>query len=103
MYRRIALLSAAAFALSPVTAPAHDGPHPTDAQIAHIAYTAGQIDVAAGKQALARSRNPAVRSFAEQMVRDHAAVNDQAVALVTKLGVTPEANETSAALSAQAE
>jgi putative membrane protein len=103
MFRKIALLSAAAFILSPVAAPAHDGPHPTDAQIAHIAYTAGQIDVTAGKQALARSRNPAVRSFAEQMVRDHAAVNDQAVALVTKLGVTPEANETSAALSAQAE
>ena len=103
MLRKIALLTAAAFALSAGSAVAHDGPHPTDAQIAHIAYTAGQIDIAAGKQALERSRNAAVRSFAEQMVRDHAAVNDQAVALVTKLGVKPEANETSAALSAQAQ
>lgn len=75
---------------------------PTDPQIAHIAYTAGTIDVAAGKQALARSHNKAVRAFASEMVRDHSAVNDQALALVKKLHVTPEANPTSAALSKQA-
>lgn len=72
---------------------------PNDAQIAHIAYTAGAIDVAAGKQALAKSKNAAVRAFAEEMVRDHNAVNDQALALVKKLGVTPQDNPTSAALS----
>jgi putative membrane protein len=72
---------------------------PNDAQIAHIAYTAGQIDVAAGKQALAKSHNKAVRDFAQEMVRDHTAVNQQALALVKKLGVTPQANPTSAALS----
>ena len=70
-----------------------------DAQIAHIAYTAGQIDIAAGKQALAKSKNKAVRVFAQEMVRDHAAVNVQALALVKKLHVTPEPNGTSAALS----
>lgn len=75
---------------------------PTDAQIAHIAYTASQIDVAAAKQALAKSKTPQVRAFAETMVRDHTAVNDQALALVKKLGVTPEANATSKALSDQA-
>lgn len=75
---------------------------PNDAQIAQIAYTAGQIDIDAGKQALAKSHDPAVRAFAEEMVRDHAAVNDQALALVGKLGVKPEANPTSTALSAQA-
>src|SRR3546814_3012316 len=36
------------------------------------------------------------------MVRDHAAVNDQALALVKKLGVAPAANGTSAALSEEA-
>src|SRR3546814_10962825 len=36
------------------------------------------------------------------MVRDHAAVNDQALALVKKLGVAPEATGTSAALSEEA-
>ncbi|HSQ95425.1 MAG TPA: DUF4142 domain-containing protein [Croceibacterium sp.] len=75
---------------------------PTDPQIAHIAYTAGAIDVAAGKQALARSHNKDVRSFAAEMVRDHSAVNDKALALVKKLHVTPEANPTSAGLSKQA-
>src|SRR3546814_5551541 len=81
---------------------AHDAAKPGDAQIAHIAYTAGQIDVDAGKQALAKSTNPAVRAFAEEMVRDHAAVNEKALALVKRLGVTPEANATSADLTAQA-
>jgi len=75
---------------------------PNDAQIAHIAYTAGALDVEAGKQALAISKNPEIRAFAEQMVKDHSAVNDQALALVKKLKVTPEDNATSKALSAQA-
>ena len=73
-----------------------------DAQIAHIAYAAGLIDVAAGKQALTKSNDKAVRAFAEEMVRDHAAVNDEALALVGKLGVTPQDNPTSAALNAAA-
>jgi putative membrane protein len=73
-----------------------------DAQIAHVAYTAGQIDVTAGRQALERSHNAEVRAFAETMVRDHTAVNEQALALVQRLHVTPEANPTSAALTKQA-
>jgi putative membrane protein len=75
---------------------------PSDPQIAHIAYTAGQIDVEAARQALARSHNANVRAFAETMVRDHEAVNRQALGLVQRLHVTPEANPTSAALTAQA-
>ena len=44
MLTKFTILGAAgALALS-AAAPAHDGPHPSDAQIAHIAYTAGQID-----------------------------------------------------------
>lgn len=74
----------------------------SDPQIAHIAYTAGQIDVAAANLALAKTTNPDVRAFAELMARDHAAVNDQALALVKRLKVTPEANATSEALTTQA-
>jgi len=73
-----------------------------DAQIAHIAYTAGNIDIAAGKQALAKSKDKAVREFASEMVRDHTAVNDKALALVKKLHVTPQDNPTSQALSKDA-
>ena len=85
-----------------LAAPAAYAQAPNDAQIAHIAYTAGTIDVAAGKQALAKSQNKAVRDFAQEMVRDHTAVNDQALALVKKLGVTPQDNPTSQALSKDA-
>jgi len=75
---------------------------PTDPQIAHIAYTAGQLDITAAKQALSKSKNKAVVGFAEDMVRDHEAVNKQALDLVKKLKVTPEDNDTSRALSKQA-
>jgi putative membrane protein len=75
---------------------------PTDPQIAHIAYTAGQLDIEAAKQAISKSTNKDVRDFAEDMVRDHTAVNQQALDLVTKLKVTPEDNDTSRALTKQA-
>jgi putative membrane protein len=75
---------------------------PTDPQIAHIAYTAGQLDIEAAKQAISKSTNKDVRAFAEDMARDHAAVNDKALALVKKLNVTPEDNDTSRALTKQA-
>jgi putative membrane protein len=94
---RTALFLAAGAALA-VAAPAQAAA-PTDPQIAHIAYTAGNIDIAAAKQALKMSKNAAVRSFAQEMVRDHTAVNNKALALVKKLHVTPEANSTSASLT----
>jgi putative membrane protein len=73
-------------------------PAPTDAQIAHIAYTAGQIDIDAAKLALAKSTNPVVVAFANDMLRDHTSVNEQALALVKKLNVTPQDNDTSKSL-----
>lgn len=88
-----ALLSSGAFA---------QGAKPTDPQIAHIAYTAGVIDVTAAKQALKKSNNKEVKAFASDMVRDHEAVNDKALALVKKLKVTPEDNDTSRTLSKNA-
>ena len=91
----VCLLSGAAFAQGTAK--------PTDPQIAHIAYTAGQLDIAAAKQALKKSKNKEVRAFANDMVRDHTAVNKQALALVKKLKVTPEDNDTSRALTKQAD
>ena len=99
---QVKFLAAAAMMLSTATA-AQSPPAMTDAQIAHTAYTAGTIDIAAAKLALERSRSTEVRGFAEAMVRDHEAVNQQALELVKKLGVTPEANGTSNALAGQAE
>jgi putative membrane protein len=91
----------AALILSPLPAAAQNA-KPTDPQIAHIAYTAGQIDIDAAKQALKKSKNKEVRAFAENMVKDHGAVNKQALSLVKKLKVTPQDNPTSQALTKQA-
>ena len=96
---RLTLQTLAIAASLGIAGPAIAADGPNDAQIAHIAYTAGTIDVAAGKQALAKSHNKAVREFASEMVRDHQAVNDKALALVKELKVTPEDNATSQALS----
>lgn len=93
--------AAGALALTCASATAEDA-KPNDAQIAHIAYTAGQIDIQAAELALRKSKNKDVRDFAENMVRDHKAVNDQALALVKKLNVTPKDNDTSKAIAKQA-
>jgi putative membrane protein len=76
---------------------------PTDPQIAHIVYTANLLDIEAAKQALQKSKNEGVRAFAQQMVGDHTTVNNQALALVKKLNVTPEDNPTSQSLKKQAD
>ena len=73
-----------------------------DAQIAHIVVTANSIDSAAGVVAEPKATSDDVKQFARMMVTDHGAVNAQAVALATKLGVTPEDNETSRQLMAGA-
>ena len=101
MFFRVSTASAAVFLMSPAAFAA--GATPTDPQIAHIAYTAGVIDIEAAKQAIEISKNEDVVAFAKDMLRDHEAVNKQAVELVTKLGVTPEDNETSRSLAKAAE
>ena len=91
----------AAFLLS--TGAAFSAEKPTDPQIAHIAYTAGELDIKAAEQALDKSKTESVRVFANDMLRDHKAVNEKALALVKKLGVTPEDNDTSKALAKDAD
>ena len=73
----------------------------TDANIAAIVVGANNIDISAGKIALERTKNTAVKEFAERMITDHTAVLNSAVALVTKLGVTPVNNELVATLAEQ--
>jgi putative membrane protein len=96
-------LSAAIAAVSLLSGTAlAQGAKPSDPQIAHIAYTAGLIDITAAKQALGKASNKDVKTFAQDMVRDHEAVNKQALDLVKKLNVTPEDNDTSKTLSKNA-
>lgn len=100
MINRLSAAFAAICLVTPVAFAA--GETPTDPQIAHIAYTAGVIDIEAAKLALEKSKNKQVVAFANDMLRDHEAVNKQALALVKKLNVTPEDNSTSQSLSAAA-
>jgi putative membrane protein len=76
---------------------------PSDPQIASIVVTANTVDIDAGKLAKSMASNAEVKKFADQMITDHTGVNKQAVALVTKLKVTPEDNPTSQSLKAGGE
>ena len=79
------------------------GAGPTDPQIAAIVVTANQVDIDAGKLARSKAKNQEVKAFASQMVTDHSGVNKSATALVTRLKVTPEDNETSRSLKSGGE
>ena len=98
---KYAVLAAAILASS--AAWAQTAGKPNDLQIAHIAYTASEIDIKAAQLAKKNSTNKQVTAFADDMVRDHKAVNDQALALLKKLKVEPQDNETSRALTKQGE
>jgi len=64
----------------------------SDVEIAHVAYTADNIDIRYAHLALAISTNPEIHEFANTMIRDHTAVNTQALALLKKLGANPQDN-----------
>jgi putative membrane protein len=84
-------------------APAPAAPAINDAQIAHIVVTADAIDSTAGALAAQQGSAKDVKDFGKMMVTDHGAVNKQAVALATKLGVTPEDNDVSRQLQTGAD
>ena len=75
----------------------------SDAQIAHVAVTANSIDSAAGVMAKQKGTAKAAKEFAQDMIRDHSAVNKKAVALARKLKVTPEDNDVSKSLKSGAD
>ncbi len=64
----------------------------SDLEIAHVAYVADLIDIQYAHIALALSTNPDVHEFAKTMIRDHEAVNEQALALLEKLGAEAQDN-----------
>src|SRR5437870_1122980 len=78
-------------------------PKLNDAQIASVAVTANQVDIDYAKIATSKSKNDQVLTFAKTMAADHQSVIDQAVALVTKLKVTPQDNDVSKKLKSDAE
>ena len=77
-------------------------PQLSDPEIASVAVTANQIDINNADIAIAKSKDSSILQFAQTMKRDHQGVIDQAVALVTKLNVTPKDNTLSKKLLADA-
>ena len=88
-------LTAVLQAQAPAPAPA---PDLSDPEVAHVAVTANSIDIDMAKLVPSHTTNAAVRQFATTMITDHTAVNAQAGALATKLGVTPKDNAVSQSL-----
>jgi putative membrane protein len=74
----------------------------SDAEVAHVAVTAGAIDAELGRLAGERATAPEVKRFAKTMVNDHTSVNEHAAALAEKLGVTPAENPVSRSLREEA-
>src|SRR5919112_4883851 len=106
--KKIRLLTGIASALAMMTvlsttsAYAQQDTKLSDAEIASAAVVANQSDIDFAKIAKQKSKNAEVLKFAETMAKDHQAVIDQAVALVTKLNVTPKDNPVSKKLAEDA-
>lgn len=72
------------------TRPARAADALNDLQIAGIVITADNLDIEYGKIALAKSKDKAVREFAQRMVTDHQAVQLSVIVLAEKLGVNAQ-------------
>jgi putative membrane protein len=72
-------------------------PPPTDANVAAILLAANNTDVSYAKVALSpgHTDNAGVKEFAQRMLRDHTAVNQQVNDLLTRINLTPEDDATS--------
>lgn len=99
----LVLTAASLAAFSTVRAEDTAAKAPNDAQIAQIVLTADSVDVDYGNLAVKKTKNAEVKAFAETMIRDHTAVNNKATALAKKLGMTPEASDTSKSLQSGGE
>ncbi len=78
-------------------------PKLSDPEIASVAVVANQIDIGYAEIAKKKSKDSDVLKFAQTMADDHKAIIAQAVALVTKLRVTPKDNAVSKQLLSDAE
>ena len=99
----LSLNTIACLVLFSAYAVAQQNPKLSDAEIAHAAVTANQIDIDFAAIAKSKSSNADILKFAETMANDHNAVIAQAVALAKKLDVTPINNDVRKKLAGDAE
>ncbi|MVO18693.1 DUF4142 domain-containing protein [Parasedimentitalea huanghaiensis] len=102
MKKTISVIAISA-ALCASQASAQDVADLNDLEMAHVAYTADNIDIRYAHMALALSLNPDIHTFANTMISDHTAVNEAALGLLEKLGATAQDNFFSQALNEGAE
>jgi putative membrane protein len=88
--------------IQPQSGFAQQTPKLADDEIASVAVVANQNDIDFSKIAQKKSKNAEILKFAQTMAADHQSVIDQAVALVTKLKVTPKDNAVSKKMVADA-
>lgn len=74
-----------------------------DPEIAHIATTANTLDIEGGELAKSKAQNAEVKQFAQRMVTEHTASNEEATALAQKLALTPADNATSQQMKSEHE
>ena len=94
-YTRQVFLSFASVLIFVAGVFAQTTPKPTDPEIASVAVVANKGDIGFAEIAKKKSTNKDVLEFAQTMINDHNAVINKAVALVTKLNVTPKNNAVS--------
>jgi putative membrane protein len=104
MLKTFATLASAslAFLILQTSAGLAQAPKLGDDEIASVAVVANKGDIQFAQVAEKRSKNAEILKFAQTMSADHQAVIDQAVALVTKLKVTPKDNAVSKKMTADA-
>jgi putative membrane protein len=71
----------------------------SDSRIAHLVETAREIDLARADMALSKATNSEIKSFAQQIKRDHSTEKAEALESFSQQGVKPEENELSQSLS----
>jgi putative membrane protein len=98
----MALLAGSVMLTVSTNAQKKETPKLSDPEIASVAVVANQNDIEFAEIAKMKSKDKDILNFANTMATDHKSVIDQAVALVTKLKVTPKDNAVSKQMLADA-
>jgi len=77
---------------TPVTS-GKDSPAISDAKFVEQAAVNGQAEVELGRTAVQKTRHPEVKSFAEELVRDHEKANAELMKLAQERGFAPQGSK----------
>jgi putative membrane protein len=99
MFRARTWLFAAVMSSAATSVPAQNPTSLTDAEIAHIVYIAGQIEIEYANLALNKSSTASVRAFASATLSDHTAANKAALSSLAASNINPQDNPISQSLA----